>query len=98
MIRLLICGVWGEYFRQSMPMTSTYLIRCVLGELYLKNPILAGDTDRDQLRRIFTHCGPLNEDTMPGWSALPGFPDALGYPWADTVPGKPLSETVVSVG
>lgn len=59
--------------------------RCVLGELYHKEPILAGDSDRSQLLLIIDHCGPLNNKKFPGWDALPGFPDSKGYHW-DKVP------------
>ena len=65
---------------------------CVLGEMFNKDPILAGESDRDQLYRIFSRCGPLNQDTFPGWDSLPGFPDARGYAWDKTPQDTPLVE------
>lgn len=44
-------------------------------------PILCGESDRDQLHKIVSRCGPLDEETFPGWSELPGFIDEPGYPW-----------------
>ncbi|KAK4683509.1 hypothetical protein P7C73_g6741, partial [Tremellales sp. Uapishka_1] len=58
--------------------------RCVLGELYHRLPILPGESDRDQLSKIFSKCGPLTPQSFPGWESLPGFPDAKGFPWHET--------------
>ena len=60
---------------------------CILGEIYNRDPILMGESDRDQLFQIFSHCGPLNSDTFPGWDSLPGFPEAKGHAW-DMTPQK----------
>ena len=67
-------------------------MRCVLGEMYLKNPILQGDSDRDQLRMICAKCGPLCQASYPDWDKLPGFPDAEGHPWEQTPQDVPLLE------
>lgn len=53
--------------------------------MFHRNPILCGESDRDQLYRIISKCGPINAETFPGWAELPGFPDAAGHPW-DTTP------------
>lgn len=49
--------------------------------MYHRAPILAGESDRDQLFKIFSKCGPLNQETFPGWDALPGFPESKGFAW-----------------
>ena len=35
-------------------------------------PILAGDSDANQLKIIFDLMGTPTEETMPGWRSLPG--------------------------
>ena len=35
-------------------------------------PVLQGNSDQDQLDKIFQLCGSPTEETMPGWSSLPG--------------------------
>lgn len=67
-------------------------VSCVLGEIYNKDPILMGESDRDQVYRIFAHCGPLNQDSFPGWDLLPGFPEASGHPWDKTPQETPIIE------
>ncbi|KAK8861385.1 hypothetical protein IAR55_002204 [Kwoniella newhampshirensis] len=74
------------------PAVDMWSLGCVLGEMYLHQPILAGESDRDQLYQIFSKCGPLNEETLPGWDKLPGFPDAQGHPWNRTPLDMPLLE------
>jgi serine/threonine-protein kinase BUR1 len=61
--------------------------------MYHRQPILAGESDRDQLYKIFSRCGPLNNETFPGWNALPGFPDSQGHPWDQTPQGLSVLET-----
>ncbi|KAI8983843.1 kinase-like domain-containing protein [Pilobolus umbonatus] len=46
-------------------------VGCVFGELLKTRPILQGQDDLDQLKRIFYLCGSPNEDNMPGWDKLP---------------------------
>ncbi len=67
-----------------IPKQILSLNSCVLGEMYNKDPIFMGESDRDQLYKIFSQCGPLNSDTLPGWDSLPGFPEAKGHPWDKT--------------
>ncbi len=67
-------------------------ISCVLGEIYNRDPILMGDSDRDQLYKVFSQCGPLNSGTFPDWDLLPGFPEAKGHPWDKTPMGTPIIE------
>ncbi|KAK9361236.1 kinase-like domain-containing protein [Lipomyces starkeyi] len=46
-------------------------IGCIFGEMYRHKPILAGNSDLDQIRRIFQLCGSPTQETMPGWDRLP---------------------------
>lgn len=64
--------------------------RCVLGEMYNRLPILQGETDRDQLFKIFGRLGRPTEDNFPGWRSLPGFPESKGYPWDKVPEDQPL--------
>ncbi|KAK9449365.1 kinase-like domain-containing protein [Limtongia smithiae] len=50
-------------------------VGCIFGEMYKKRPILAGNSDIDQLQREFQLCGTPTAETMPGWTSLP---DAQG--------------------
>lgn len=45
---------------------------CVFGEMLIGKPILAGDSDPNQLKIIFDLVGTPTEETMPGWKSLPG--------------------------
>ncbi|KAG6854431.1 hypothetical protein C0991_006975 [Blastosporella zonata] len=47
-------------------------IGCVLGEMFNKRPILAGNSDLDQLEKIWQLCGTPNQHTWPNFDALPG--------------------------
>jgi len=51
-----------------------YLIEtsCVFGEMLFGRPVLQGNSDQDQLDKIFQLCGSPTEENMPGWSSLPG--------------------------
>ncbi|KAK9239353.1 kinase-like domain-containing protein [Lipomyces kononenkoae] len=46
-------------------------VGCIFGEMYRHKPILAGNSDLDQLRRIFQLCGSPTQESMPGWDRLP---------------------------
>jgi cyclin-dependent kinase 7 len=46
---------------------------CILGELLLRVPILPGESDLDQLDKIFQMCGTPTEATWPGVTELPDF-------------------------
>lgn len=50
-------------------------IGCVFGEMFKRSPILQGKSDIDQGHRIFKLLGSPTEDTMPGFSSLPGARD-----------------------
>ncbi|KAI0199038.1 kinase-like protein [Astrocystis sublimbata] len=47
-------------------------VGCVLGEMLVGKPILAGESDPHQLDIIFELVGSPTEDNMPGWKQLPG--------------------------
>ncbi|PYH94985.1 Pkinase-domain-containing protein [Aspergillus ellipticus CBS 707.79] len=47
-------------------------VGCVFGEMFKGKPILAGNSDLNQAQLIFNLVGSPTEDTMPGWSLLPG--------------------------
>ncbi|KAI8984392.1 kinase-like domain-containing protein [Mycotypha africana] len=46
-------------------------VGCVFGELLKSRPILQGQDDLDQLKKIFQLCGSPNQDNFPGWDKLP---------------------------
>ncbi|EHL01695.1 putative Serine/threonine-protein kinase BUR1 [Glarea lozoyensis 74030] len=46
-------------------------VGCVFGEMLVGKPILAGDSDQNQLKIIFDLVGSPTEDTMPRWRSLP---------------------------
>lgn len=46
-------------------------VGCVFGELLKSRPILQGQDDIDQLKKIFQLCGSPNQDNMPNWDKLP---------------------------
>ena len=47
-------------------------LRCVLGEMFLRHPILPGNSDLDQLEKIWQMCGTPNQHTWPNFDTLPG--------------------------
>ncbi len=52
--------------------------------MYARQPILCGESDRDQLYQIMAQCGPLNDETWAGWRELPGHPDDPRHAWDRT--------------
>ncbi|KAG6857099.1 hypothetical protein H0H87_009660 [Tephrocybe sp. NHM501043] len=47
-------------------------IGCVMGEMFTKRPILPGNSDLDQLEKIWQLCGTPNQLSWPNFDALPG--------------------------
>lgn len=45
-------------------------VGCVFGELVKSRPILQGQNDLDQLKRIFSLCGSPDQNNMPNWNKL----------------------------
>jgi len=50
-----------------------WAVGCILAELLLRVPFLAGDSDLDQLGKIFLALGTPTEESWPGLSTLPDF-------------------------
>lgn len=50
-----------------------WAVGCILAELLLRVPFLAGDSDLDQLGKIFLALGTPTDETWPGLSSLPDF-------------------------
>ncbi|KIK70229.1 hypothetical protein GYMLUDRAFT_34719 [Collybiopsis luxurians FD-317 M1] len=48
-------------------------IGCVFGEMFNRRPILPGNSDLDQLDKIWNLCGTPNQHTWPNYDKLPGF-------------------------
>lgn len=68
--------------------------RCVLGEMYHKDPIMpGGPNDEDQMRLIAERLGPVNHVTLPQWDDLkryPGFPGLENHSWDKEKLSTPL--------
>ena len=47
-------------------------VGCVFGEMFKGKPILSGNSDLNQAQLIFELVGSPTEETMPGWTQLPG--------------------------
>ncbi|KAJ5595809.1 Serine/threonine-protein kinase bur1 [Penicillium hetheringtonii] len=47
-------------------------VGCVFGEMFKGKPILSGSSDLNQAQLIFSLVGTPNDESMPGWSSLPG--------------------------
>ncbi|KAJ7138530.1 kinase-like domain-containing protein [Mycena crocata] len=47
-------------------------IGCVLGEMFMRRPILPGTSDLDQLDKIWALCGTPNQHSWPNFDSLPG--------------------------
>ena len=48
-------------------------VGCIIAEMVTGNPLFAGDSEIDQLFRIFRVLGTPNEETWPGFTKLPGY-------------------------
>ena len=58
--------------RQYTPAIDIWGVGCVIGEMFKKRPILAGNSDLHQIQLIFDLMGSPTNENMPGWNALPG--------------------------
>ena len=58
--------------KRYTPAIDMWGVGCIFAEMFEKKPILEGKTDIDQCVRIFQLVGSPNEQSMPGWSELPG--------------------------
>jgi len=59
--------------KKYTPAIDMWGVGCVFGEMFTGRPILAGVSDINQAQLIFDLVGSPTEDSMPGWSTLPGF-------------------------
>ncbi|TDL21991.1 Pkinase-domain-containing protein [Rickenella mellea] len=57
-------------------------IGCVLGEMFSRRPILTGNSDLDQLEKIFQLCGSPNQQNWPDFDMLPGCEGQIRFPAA----------------
>ena len=57
-----------------------WAIGCILAELMLRCPFLPGDTDLNQLDKIFSVFGTPSEDVWPGVKLLPDYIQFKPYP------------------
>ncbi|XP_069483499.1 cyclin-dependent kinase 7 isoform X2 [Ambystoma mexicanum] len=69
-----------------------WAVGCILAELLLRVPFLPGDSDLDQLTRIFETLGTPVEEQWPGMSSLPD------YVTFKTFPGTPLQNIFSAAG
>ena len=52
---------------------DTWSIGCILAEMLTRRPLFPGDSEIDQLFRIFRSLGTPSEDRWPGVTKLPDF-------------------------
>mmetsp|Transcript_46463 Transcript_46463/g.123308 ORF Transcript_46463/g.123308 Transcript_46463/m.123308 type:complete len:299 (+) Transcript_46463:123-1019(+) len=64
-------------------------IGCIFAELVMKRPLFPGDSEIDELFRIFRVLGTPDEETWPGVTTLPDYKPTFPH-WA----ARPLSEVV----
>ncbi|XP_023340935.1 cyclin-dependent kinase 7-like [Eurytemora carolleeae] len=69
-----------------------WAVGCILAELLLRIPFLAGETDLDQLAKIFQALGTPTEESWPGLKALPDFIQFKHHP------GTPLQDIFTAAG
>ncbi|XP_028269899.1 cyclin-dependent kinase 7 isoform X2 [Parambassis ranga] len=69
-----------------------WAVGCILAELLLRIPFLGGDSDLDQLTKIFEALGTPTEDTWPGMSSLPDYVSFKIFP------GTPLEHIFSAAG
>uniref|UniRef100_R4G4T3 Cyclin-dependent kinase 7 n=1 Tax=Rhodnius prolixus TaxID=13249 RepID=R4G4T3_RHOPR len=69
-----------------------WAVGCIIAELLLRVPFLPGESDLDQLTRIFHTLGTPNEQTWPGMTAL------QDYIQFKTFPGTPLKHIFTAAG
>jgi len=71
---------------------DVWAVGCILAELLLRIPFVAGDTDLDQLGKIFQAMGTPTEESWPGLTKLPD------YVQFKTFLATPLSEIFTAAG
>ncbi|XP_041373932.1 cyclin-dependent kinase 7-like [Gigantopelta aegis] len=77
----------ARYYSTGVDM---WAIGCILAELLIRVPLLPGDSDLDQLSRIFQVLGtPAEKD----WPAMQHLPDYIAF---KSYPGQPLREIFIA--
>lgn len=78
----------GKHYSVGVDMWS---VGCIFAELVTKQPLFPGDSEIDELYRIFRVCGTPTETIWPGVSKLPDwkptFPKWAPKDMAEIVPG-----------
>ncbi|CAB4014761.1 cyclin-dependent kinase 7 [Paramuricea clavata] len=69
-----------------------WAVGCILAELLLRVPFLPGESDLDQLSRIFQALGTPTEDSWPGMKTLPDYVEFKSFP------GTPLKDIFTAAG
>ncbi|XP_005165728.1 cyclin-dependent kinase 7 isoform X1 [Danio rerio] len=69
-----------------------WAVGCILAELLLRVPFLAGDSDLDQLTKIFEALGTPTDEIWPGMSSLPDYVSFKPFP------GTPLEHIFSAAG
>lgn len=69
-----------------------WAVGCIFAELMLRTPFVAGDTDMDQLTKIFHALGTPTEVDWPGMTSLPDFIQFK------TFPKEPLRQYFIAAG
>jgi cyclin-dependent kinase 2 len=59
--------------RQYSTPVDIWSVGCIFAEMAQKRPLFMGDSEIDQLFKIFKILGTPNEDTFPGVTSLPDF-------------------------
>jgi cyclin-dependent kinase 7 len=57
-----------------------WAVGCIFAELMLRTPYIAGDSDMDQLTKIFHALGTPNETDWPGMNSLPDYIQFKSFP------------------
>lgn len=64
---------------------------CIFAEMILRKPLFPGDSEIDQIYRIFQHMGTPNENIWPGCTQLPDFKPIFPKWEAKPIPQAKLS-------
>lgn len=78
----------SQNYDQSVDIWST---GCVFAELFLGKPLFPGETDIDQLSKIFSVLGSPNEENWPGCTSLPNF---LGFENSQAISFKAIIQGI----
>ena len=62
-------------FRKYGTAIDIWGVGCIFGEMLTKRPILQGNTDQEQLQKIWELCGLPTKESFPEWDEHGGCPD-----------------------